>query len=327
MQLSPFLQVLFSILICVAITCQASSATEPHPHDGKVKPFPPGDPHIFLTEEALNILKEGKPYKTQIQSGSSGRGVVVQDVHAPTDILWERILDFDHYAEMVPKTVNSSNYRQIRDLKDDHEIIYTHMQVGFPMLKLQFFIRHEYYPELNSLIWTLDYKKKSDLDDSCGYWYVIPHPDEPKEWSRVFYSVDVSLFDWVPKFIVNFMSKQALTEATGWVKKFSEFSNLPVVSDSEELERHEPEENGHKRARPRWFPGKSKEPSHEHESVDDTVATTETCDSDEDFSVIETEATNAQTRKDTVPIDMTRYVLVASVLGLVMYNIHLYFSQ
>lgn len=302
-------------------TRQVSSASGPHPHEGKVTPFLPGDPKVPLSEEALEILKAGKPYKTQIQSGASGRGLVVQDVHAPTDIVWERILDFDHYAEMVPKTVSSSNYREVQNPKDDHQTIYTQMQVGFPMIKLQFFIRHEYYPESNSLTWTLDYTRKSDLDDSCGYWYVVPHPDKPKEWSRVFYSVDVSMFDWVPNFVVNFMSRQALTAATGWLKKFSEleFAKRPIVSDDEKPATQEAKKQQQKFQRPRWLGGKLKKKTEKND--DDTVSTTETCDSDEEELFVTTSS------KEIAPIGMTRYALVASILGLGMYNIHLYFSQ
>ena len=126
---------------------------------------------------------------------------------------------------MVPKTVQSKNYRieNIKPTKKDplQQIIYTRMKVGFPVLKLEFFVKHFYYPSLNSLTWTLDYTKNSDFNDSCGYWYVITHPENP-EWSRIFYSVEVSMFDWVPKFVVDFMSTKALTDATAWVKKFSE---------------------------------------------------------------------------------------------------------
>ena len=101
------------------------------------------------------------------------------------------------------------------------QIIYTRMKVGFPVLKLEFFIKHLYYPSLNSLTWTLDYSKKSDFNDSCGFWFVVPHPEDPYR-TRLFYSVEVSMFDWVPKFAVDFMSTKALTDATAWVKKYSE---------------------------------------------------------------------------------------------------------
>jgi len=204
---------------------KASSFTEPHDHQGLVTPFSPGDPKIALDKKSLAILASGKPYQTQIQSGTGGRGLVVQDVDAPTDVVWGRILDYDNYAKMVPKTVESKNYKvqTMKPTKKDplSQIIYTRMKVGFPVLKLEFFIKHLYYPSLNSLTWTLDYSKKSDFNDSCGFWFVIPHPEDDKK-TRLFYSVDVRMFDWVPKFVVDFMSTKALTDATAWVKKFSE---------------------------------------------------------------------------------------------------------
>jgi hypothetical protein len=286
-------------------------------------------------------------------------------VHAPTDIVWERILDFDHYADMVPKTVESSNYYPQEELQgpnnDTKKVIYTQMKVGFPLLKLQFFIRHEYHPALNSLTWTLDYSKTSDLDDSCGYWYVIPHPEKGKDWSRVYYSVDVSMFDWVPSFVVNFMSRQALTEATGWVKKFSEQEYMDKQQSKEEEEatpekqqpqqqqetprKQEPKQKPTRRQqrRPRWwFGGKPPLPSStegayikDDKDDDDTVATTDTCDDESESSLegsktTETTATPVDTNKATAVapiVSLTRYVLVASVLGLGMYNVHLYFSQ
>jgi len=202
-----------------------SSSNQPHDHSGKVTPFVPGDPKIYLDKKAIKILKAGKPYETQVKSGMGGRGIVTQDVQAPIDIVWGRILDYNNYAKMVPKTIESTNYKVI-DVKPTRknklsQIIYTRMKVGFPLLKLEFFIKHMYYKSENSMTWTLDYTRKSDLDDSCGFWYLMPHPENPK-WTRVFYSVEISLFDWVPKFVVDFMSTKALTDATAWVKKFSE---------------------------------------------------------------------------------------------------------
>jgi len=221
-----------SIMWCVATIlaysnlCESSSFNEAHPHNGKVTPFEPGDPKVPLDKAALKILESSKPYKTQIDSGAGGRGLVVQDVHAPTDVVWGRILDYNNYSKMVPKTPESKNYevKKLNPSKKDPlaEIIFTRMKVGLPMLKLEFFIRHLYYPSLNSLTWTLDYTKKSDFDDSCGYWYIIPHPDKPKAWTRVYYSVEVSMFDWIPKFALDFISAKALVDATAWVKKFSE---------------------------------------------------------------------------------------------------------
>jgi hypothetical protein len=289
----------------------------------QVTPFSPGDPKVNLDKEALKILELGKPYQTQIQSGASGRGLVVQDIHAPTDIVWGRILDYDHYADMVPKTSESKNYDvQNKGGKDHRQTIFTKMKVGFPMVKLQFFVKHEYYPNLNSLTWTLDYGKKSDFDDSCGYWYVIPHPTK-KNWTRVYYSVEVSLFDWIPKFVVQFMSKQALTEATGWVQKFSEleYAKVPKNNILEESSEVEPPKKKRK-----W--GLFGEKQNEQDG--DSVCSTETCpltESDSSVSVVENDNAESSTTKVLPKIGLTRYALVASVFGLSMYNVHLYFSQ
>ena len=83
--------------------------------------------------------------KTQVKSGDSGgRGLVVQDINANTDIIWGRILDYDNYANMVPKTVSSKNYDIVKNKptkRNPHsQTIYTHMVVGFPILKLEFFM-------------------------------------------------------------------------------------------------------------------------------------------------------------------------------------------
>ena len=153
------------------------------------------------------------------------------------------------------------------------------MKVGFPLLKLQFFINHLYDPAQHSLTWTLDYNRKSDLDDSCGYWYVIPHPDDPTHKTRVYYSVEVSMFPWVPQFVVDFMSKQALTDATAWVKKYSEIEAAKLAPPT---------------------------------TTKQQIATSE--NSSEGVVVARR-------------IGFTRYALVVSIVSLVLYNVHLYFSQ
>ena len=149
------------------------------------------------------------------------------------------------------------------------------------------------------MTWTLDYERKSDFDDSCGYWYVIPHPDNPEQWTRVYYSVEVSMFDWVPKFVVNFLSTKALTDATAWVKKYSE----------EEYAKMEPVQPTKKEKR-KWAGGLflKKEPEPEEEE----------CEEEPDGKVV---------LRRPSPVGLTRYALITSVFSLSIYNVHLYLSQ
>lgn len=89
---------------------------------------------------------------------------------------------------------------------------------------IQFFIQYEsyydhtFYPEQDSMTWTLDYDKTSDMDDVSGHW----HLEEREGGTRVFYACDISLKGSVPGPVLNYLSKAALKSATSWVKKQSE---------------------------------------------------------------------------------------------------------
>jgi hypothetical protein len=333
----PLAFLLFTVPYALLIRpLTASSFHEPHTHTGKVDPFQPGDPKISLDKAALNTLSLGKPYQvrslptyqlhsshlyhsvtqtifphshsiqTQIQSGTSGRGLVIQDIQAPTSIVWKKILDFDHYSQMVPKTLESKNYNivQLKPSKNDpSQIIFTRMKIGFSIIHLEFFIKHLYYPALHSLTWTLDYSKKSDLDDSVGFWYVIPHPHH-KTWSRVYYSVQVSLYDWVPKFVVDFMSTKALTDATTWVKKFSELEYLNQEGKTN-LE-HGQERTSASRKRS-WLSFLNR-----NNKIEDVT---------NGIPLVQPEAQNH------IHITWTRIVLISIVSALATFNIHLWLSK
>lgn len=213
-----------------AAFCKGGSFDEPHPHQGTVTPYEPNAPDFKLNDKAVNMLKAGKMYKTQISEGGKGRGVVVVDINAPTAAVWSRILDFEHYKQMVTGVTYSSNYNVVdykpsRSNKFLSQHIYTRMKIGFSMVTLEYFVKHSYHPKRNILTWTLDYDKSSDLDDSAGYWFVIPHPDDTggeNTRSRVYYSADANFPTWLPTFVQNFVSNKALGDATSWLKRESE---------------------------------------------------------------------------------------------------------
>lgn len=328
-----FLSKLISYLFTAVIlsnndnNVHASNFNKPHSHTGKVEPFQPGDPKVKLDGKALGILGAGKPYQTQVQTKDSGRGLVVQDVNAPTDIVWGRILDYDNYSSMVPKTVESKNYNIVphNPSKSNNFLekeIFTRMKVGFPMLKLEFFVRHFIFIHHHkSLTWTLDYKKESDFDDSCGYWYIIPHPDDPNEKTRLYYSVQVSMFDWVPKFVVDFLSSKALTDATAWVKKYSEIEWAKEVAKGGTARKSGGESikvNESPFARLIPFSGKRKREEEEREAAEAAAAA---------GALEEKVEADRRRRLVVVRAGWPRYVLVSVVLALAMYNGSLFFGD
>lgn len=317
--------ILFAIAVSVnpssLLFADASNFNKPHSHTGKVSPFTPGDPKIKLDGTAKSILKKGKPYQTQTEDeGGSGRGLVVQDVDAPTHVVWSRILDYDNYAKMVPKTIDSKNYKVIphKPTKANNFLekeIYTRMKVGFPMLKLEFFVRHFLYVEAHkSLTWTLDYTKESDFDDSCGYWYIIPHPDDPEGRTRLYYSVQVGLFDWVPKFAVDFLSSKALTDATAWVKKYSEIEWNKMKKDGTAFTTPQTAKKEPAFGLP--F-GKRKKEEEERLAREEA----------EKKALAEQAETESRSKLVMVRAGLRRYVLVSVVLVLAAYNAVMFFGD
>ena len=308
----------------------ASDPNVPHAHAGRQQPFSPGDPNVNLDRKALSILSSGKPFQTTIHvpGSTSGRGLVVQEVHAPPDVVWDRILDLDHYVDMVPRTFECKNYhvQKQKPTKRDplEQSIFTKFKIGLPLIpKMTFYVKHLYYPSLNSLTWTLDYSKKSDFDDSVGYWYVVPHPDRP-EWSRVYYSVAVNMYDWVPKTVVNFMSTKALTDATGWVKKFSEdkWKADPRKNDVEALGGGGSESSA-KNAKGRGIFGRPKK-GKDGQVADATCdSSVDTCENTDTHFTPDTGEGDKPSKILTIKSAIIRIALLMTVSSLLVYNISL----
>jgi hypothetical protein len=64
------------------------------------------------------------------------------------------------------------------------------------------------------MVFNLDYDRRSDLDDSVGYWFIQP---KGREECRVYYSCVTKLRTWVPSPVYAIMTKLALKQATVWV--------------------------------------------------------------------------------------------------------------
>lgn len=203
------------MVLLVNLSAQAADPLKPHPHQGIVTPFEGSPPRVTLSEEEEARLGQGEAVLTTLEEKSGGRGTAVRDVKAPPEVVWDRIGAFDQYPDMVPRMTESEvYYRNGNDLR-------VRMVIRVMGLRYEYFIRHDYQPENGFVTWTLDYDKLSDLDESVGYWAVLPHPSEPGQ-SRVFYSIDMKTRGWMPGFVRRMVARQGLEEATGWVKTESE---------------------------------------------------------------------------------------------------------
>ena len=86
--------------------------------------------------------------------------------------------------------------------------------------------KHDYQPNKGAMTWTLDYNRKSDLNDSAGHWLVYTSPADTAK-TRVEYSVALIIGPAIPSFIETILTDKGIKNATNWVKKNAEKSASP----------------------------------------------------------------------------------------------------
>jgi len=191
----------------------AASESQPHFHRGVLKPYELRPPDILLSTQDERLLKSGRAVTHLLEGeGDARRMIMVQDIKAPSQVVLSRIMDFEKYDEMVSNVdscVNYASYHEGRTqtIKSAYEISALHF-------KFKYFMRHTYDPVQRCVVFSLDYDRRSDLDDSVGYWYVQPGS---RNNCRVFYSCECKLRGWVPRPVINMLQKEALKKATTWV--------------------------------------------------------------------------------------------------------------
>ena len=189
----------------------AADPDSPHPHHGVLAPYANPPKATSLTAEQEALLGTGAPVYTQVESKDGGRGAAVFLVDAAPTKVWSTIKRFDQYPGWIDGVKECEVYKQ----EGDHT--YARFKIGRMGVNVEYFIDHTYPAGQTWGTWTLDYSKKSDLDDSVGSWRVTAVPGNPNQ-SRVEYSVDIKVSGWVPGFIRDMIVKQGLQDATSWVK-------------------------------------------------------------------------------------------------------------
>ena len=169
---------------------------------------PPPNRSIFQSLKKTSVSNSFPPQKN----------TRTQDISSPTSSVWSQILDFNSYVGKVPKLKTCNTYAT--ESEEDHKRLKVKMVIGvLPGYSYTCYYDHKFYPSKNSLTWSLDYEKYSDFDDVQGHWHV---EDVGDRRCRVFYAADLKMRGKVPGPVMNILSKKALREATGWVKRESE---------------------------------------------------------------------------------------------------------
>ena len=199
------------VLFMLSMNSYAADPDKPHPHQGKATVFT-NPQKTSLTADEVTLIQSGKPILKQVRQGNGGRGIAIMDLNASQDVIWNVITDYANYPSHIPDLKSTKNY----SVSDSN--IYTHFILSSMMMTVEYYVKHNLNKEKGYVTWTLDYTRLSDLDDSTGYWYMYPSPDNPGK-TRVEYTIDVRISGWVPKVIQTTLADRGLKDATKWVKK------------------------------------------------------------------------------------------------------------
>jgi len=204
------------MLGALALIASAKAATDsqPHYHTGKLTPYHIGPPSVLLSSRDEERLRAGRPVIQALvaDDGQTRRMIMVQDIAAPSSIVLGRIMDLNSYDRMVSGVDQCVTYAShedsgLRTVKSTYEISAAHM-------KFKYFVEHTFDPKAQCMVFRLDYDRRSDLDDTVGYWFV---DNTGRSTCRVFYSCECKLRGWVPGPVYAVMTKEALKKATVWV--------------------------------------------------------------------------------------------------------------
>jgi hypothetical protein len=205
------LRILAPLVLASAL---AASDSQPHYHRGKLAPYQIERPSVLLSASDESRLRSGRAVMQALvaDDGLTRRMIMVQDISTPASVVLGRILDLNAYDRMVSGvdsclTYCSSDSGGLQTVKSTYEISALHM-------KYKYYVEHTFDPSANCMTFRLDYDRRSDIDDTVGYWYVDP---TGRASCRVYYSCECKLRGWVPGPVYNLLTKEALKKATVWV--------------------------------------------------------------------------------------------------------------
>ena len=204
------------MIVMMTTLAFAFDPSKPHTNQGILAPISSAPKAVPLSTTEVSKLQKGNVVLQSVvdEKTQSGRGVAVQYINATEDKVWSTILNYPKYPDWVDNVVECSVY------KEEASIKYVEMISSVMWIKFGVYTKNYINKDQKYMHWTLDYTRLSDADDLIGYWRVEQIQDSPP-LTRVDYATDMKL-SGVPDFLASYLTKDALTNGTKWVKREAE---------------------------------------------------------------------------------------------------------
>ena len=200
-----------SAALLVSTAARAGDPLLPHEHKGVLKPFAARPPLVVTDADTQTLHARG--IVRQPFSATDARALLVFEVNAPPDIVWAVITDL----KAMPSYVEEIKAVDVLTKSGDHTV--AKLALGQMGVSLEEFVDYDFHNSARQGTWTLDYSKRSDIDDSVGFWRVTPSSTNGA--SIVEYAAEVRAMAWMPGFFQSVINDKALAATPGWVRDFS----------------------------------------------------------------------------------------------------------
>lgn len=149
-------------------------------------------------------LAAGENVQRQDRDGSRGKGIVVVDVFAPADTVFDTLCQFSMYEDMIP-TVRSSSVISRDGLN-------TAAAFTLSRFQLRVNVVHRVFKEQRIVKFRLDDDRPNLVfEEAIGFWHVQAPKDRPEGWSRVYLSACILTNVMIPPLIMDYAASRALT--------------------------------------------------------------------------------------------------------------------
>ena len=201
-------------LLLLAAPAFASDPGVPHPNQGLLDPIAQRPTALALTPDEESQVEDGRTVQRYVRGEEDGWGVAVNIVEAPAEVVWDTILAYDRYPDWVDNVTDCTVYKRSGD------DLYVDMQMSVMGMKKGMYTINTVKRSEGWMGWTLDYSRKSDVQDMVGYWRVEQISSNPPI-TRLDYSTQMKARG-VPDWLVSLLTKKSLKDGTRWVKERSE---------------------------------------------------------------------------------------------------------
>lgn len=163
-----------------------------------------------LNKRERAALADGERVQKQDRFMNAGMGIVVMDVQAAKEDVFETLQQFDKYVDMIP-TVRSVRIYQRAESRTAAE---------FKLSKFCLVVNvvHSVCADSSTIRFSLDPARPNlVLREADGFWHLQSLPERPG-FTRVWFKASVVATRLLPTILVDYAASKALPRATSWMQ-------------------------------------------------------------------------------------------------------------